>query len=358
MSSPVVTPLPKSVKTWAVVGFVFAGIYLLAAFVNFSIGAKAYQWIGFLALGVALLFGVGSLLALNQQYSWARVLLLIGGVIGLPLGLVMIAAANHMKKILLALPVDATISDPVEVPLEAERLEPMSFGARFAGIFLSPGSTFVDIVRKPGWLAPMLALVAPVVLFTEAMLWRIGMDRIIRMWFEQSPRAAQMAPEQVEQAVTQGARIGAIFTHAGALLGTPIFMLIVAGLGLLIVNAIFGKDLEFPVAFSVTCYSHLPSILASLMGLAMIFLGDVERFNVQNPIPTNPGFFLNPLETSKPLYVLASSLDIFTIWFLVLLGIGFSAATGRKVKSSSIFACFAGLWIVWVLIKLGFTLVM
>ena len=184
------------------------------------------------------------------------------------------------------------------------------------------------------------------------------MDRIIRMSLEQSPRTAQLTPEQVEQAVTQGARIAAIFTHAGALLGTPIFMLIVAGLGLLIVNAIFGKDLEFPVAFSVTCYSHLPSILASLMGLAMIFLGDVERFNVRNPIPTNPGFFLNPLETSKPLYVLASSLDIFTIWFLVLLGIGFSAATRRKVKSSSIFACFAGLWIVWVLIKLGLSLVM
>jgi len=250
------------------------------------------------------------------------------------------------------------MSSPVEVPLEAERLEPMSFGARFAGVFHSPGSTFADIARKPGWLAPLLVLVASAVLFTEAMLWKVGMDRIIRMSLEQSPRAAQMAPEQVEQAVTQGGKIWAIFAHLGGVLGTPIVMLIVAGLGLLIVNAIFGKDLEFPVAFSVTCYSHLPSILAMLMGLAMIFLGDVERFNVRNPIPTNPGFFLNPLETSKPLYVLASSLDIFTIWLLVLLGIGFSAATGRKVKASSIFACFAGLWIVWVLIKLGLSLAM
>jgi len=358
MSSPVVTPLPKSVKSWAVVGFVFAGIYLLAAFVNFSMGAKAYQWIGFLALGVALLLGVGSLLALNQQYSWARVLLLIGGVIGLPLGFVMIAAANHMKKMLLALPVDATISGPVEVPLEAERPEPMSFGARFAGVFHSPGSTFADIVRKPTWLAPLLVLVASAVLFTEAMLWKVGMDRIIRMSLEQSPRTAQMTPEQVEQAATQFARIGAISAHVGAFLGTPLFLLIVAGLGLLIVNAIFGKDLDFPVAFSVTCYSYLPSILASPMGLAMIFLGDVERFNPQNPTPTNPGFFLNPLETAKPLYSLASSIDVFTVWFLILLGIGFSAATGRKVKSSSVFGCYAGLWILWILIKLSFNLVM
>jgi hypothetical protein len=247
---------------------------------------------------------------------------------------------------------------PVESPSEAEGLAPMSFGARFAGVFHSPGSTFADIVRKPTWLAPLLVLVGSAVVFTEVMLWRIGMDRIIRISIEQSPRAAQMTPEQVEQAVTQGSKIGAIFAHLGSLLGTPVVMLIVAGLGLLIVNAIFGKDLDFSAAFSITCYANLPSVLASVMGLAMIFLGDVERFNPQNPTPTNLGFFLNPLDTSRPLYVLASSLDIFTIWFLVLLGIGFSEATARKVKSSSIFACFAGLWILWVLIKLGFALVM
>ena len=94
------------------------------------------------------------------------------------------------------------------------------------------------------------------------------------------------------------------------------------------------------------------------MGLVMIFLGDVERFNPQNPAPTNLGFFLNPLETAKSLYTLASSIDVFTIWFLVLLGIGFSTATGRKVKSSSIIGCYAGLWIIWILIKLGLALMM
>lgn len=323
MSSPVMTPLPKSVKTWAVVGFVFAGIYLLAAFVSFSMGAKAYQWIGFLVLIIGLLLGTGSVLALKQQYSLASLLLLIGGVMGLPLGIVMIAAAGQIRKTHLALPAAMTVSPPAEVQWEAGLPEPMSFGARFAGVFHSPGSTFADIVRKPDWLAPLLILVASAVLFTEAMLWKVGMDRIIRMSLEQSPRAAQMTPEQVEQAVTQGAKIGAIFAHVSAVLGAPIVMLIVAGLGLLIINAIFGKDLNFTTSYAVACYASLPGILGSLMGLAMIFLGDVERFNPQNPTPTNLGFFLNPLETAKPLYSLASSIDVFTVWFLILLGIGF-----------------------------------
>ena len=69
--------------------------------------------------------------------------------------------------------------------------------------------------------------------------------------------------------------------------------------------------------------------------------------------PTNVGFFLNPLETSKPLLALASSFDLFTIWFVVLLGIGFSQATGGKVKVRTIFLVYFGLWMIWVLGKVG-----
>ena len=88
------------------------------------------------------------------------------------------------------------MSSPVVTPPESELPEPMSFGARFTGIFLSPGSTFEDIARKPGWLVPLLVLVASAVIFTEAMLWKVGMERIIRMSIEQSPRTARMTPEQ------------------------------------------------------------------------------------------------------------------------------------------------------------------
>jgi len=89
------------------------------------------------------------------------------------------------------------------------------------------------------------------------------------------------------------------------------------------------------------------------MALAMILFGDLEHFNPENPSPTNVGFFLNPLETSKPLLTFASSFDLFTIWFVVLLGIGFSQATGGKVKALSMSLVYFGLWTIWVLGKVG-----
>ena len=63
-------------------------------------------------------------------------------------------------------------------------------------------------------------------------------------------------------------------------------------------------------------------------------------------------------ETSKPLLAFASSLDLFSIWFIALLGIGYSAASGGKVKALSISALFFGCWLVFVLIKVGFALIM
>src|SRR5205823_11743531 len=89
--------------------------------------------------------------------------------------------------------------------------------------------------------------------------------------------------------------------------------------------------------------------------IAMILFGDPEHFNAWSPVPSNARFFLGP-ETSKPLMSLAGSFDIFTFWFMALLAIGFSEATHRKAKSLSLFWCFFGLWMVLVLIKMGFAM--
>ncbi len=230
---------------------------------------------------------------------------------------------------------------------------PKSFLQRLVGVFVSPGATFADVARKPDFIAPLIVSILATMAVFETMLGRIGAERIVRQSLEQSGRASNMSPEQLQQALEQGAKFTGIFMHVTGLLASPIVLLVVAGLGLLIMNAIFGSRLKFKTAFSVTCYANLVSVLGAIIALAMILLADPEQLNAQNPVPTNPGFFFNPRETSKPLLSLLTSLDVFTIWFMALLGIGFSEAVSRKVKPTTIFLCFAGLWAVWVLAKMG-----
>jgi hypothetical protein len=244
------------------------------------------------------------------------------------------------------------MGDAVVKPADAEA-PAQSFPERLLGVFISPKETFADVARKPGFVAPLITLMIAAVAVTEVMLWKIGAERIVRMSMEQSGQASRMSPEQLDQAVTTAAKITGIAMHVGGVVGVPIYLLILAGLGILIANVIFGAQVKFGTVVSLVCYANLVSLLSSLMALAMMLFGDLEHFNVQNPIPTNPGFFLNVTEVSKPLYAFASSIDIFPIWIMILLGIGLSEGTGRKVKASSIFLVYLGFWALWVLIKIG-----
>ena len=180
-------------------------------------------------------------------------------------------------------------------------------------------------------------MVASIVVI-EAMLEKVGAGRIIRQSLEISGKAAQMTPEQLDQAVQKVATFTAISMRVGGVLGAPIFLLVIAAVGLFIVNVIFGASANFKTCFSVVCYANLVLLVGVVLGLVMILFGDVEQFNPENFVPTTVGFFLNPRETSKPLYVIASSFDIFRVWFIVLSSLGLSAATAEKSWDRSRFS--------------------
>jgi uncharacterized membrane protein YGL010W len=249
------------------------------------------------------------------------------------------------------------VSSPVSVPPEAES-PPMSFPERFLGVFISPGPTFEDIARRPGFIAPLIVAIVSGLVILETMLFKIGMGRMIRQSLEQSGQAAKMSADQLEGAVRTGATVGTVFAHVGVVVFGPAMLLILAALGLGILVLIYGAPAKFKAVFSATCYANLVGVLGVLMGVALILFGDPEHFNAQNPIPSNVGFFLNPLETSKPLYSLAGSADILWIWTMVLMAMGWSRVSGGKAKTLPVFLALAGIWLIWVLGKMGFAAIL
>ncbi|HEX5484220.1 MAG TPA: YIP1 family protein [Terriglobia bacterium] len=245
------------------------------------------------------------------------------------------------------------MSEQAGSTISAEQHPPeMSSTQRFFGAFMEPASTFASIARKPNFWPPLIALMVIWAAASELMLHVIGMDTIIRRSIELSGRANNMTPEQMQKAIDQGSKAGAIFAHL-SFLGVPIILIVIAAIGMLILKAVFGHPVGFKTAFSVTAYADLPSIIAGILGMIVIGFGDPASFNPRNFIPTNIGFYLSPESVSHPVYSIAMSLDVFSFWFMALLGIGFAAAAGSKVRARSVFFCFLGLWVIWVLIKAG-----
>jgi membrane protein DedA with SNARE-associated domain len=64
---------------------------------------------------------------------------------------------------------------------------------------------------------------------------------------------------------------------------------------------------------------------------------------LNNPVASNPGYFMNSAD-SPFWYFIASQVDIFLLWTLVLTAIGFS--TTGKVKMGTSFAIVIGWWVV------------
>lgn len=242
------------------------------------------------------------------------------------------------------------------LPDAQEGVPSRTFLARVLGVFIEPGETFEEIARKPDLFSPLVLLALVALSVAETMLARVGMGRIILHTLTQTGQAAKMSSAQLSQAVHQGAALASVLTQISAVLGVPIFLFVVAGFGMVVLKGFFGSEAKFKQVFSVTCYAYMPSIVGAVMAIAVILLGNPASFNPQSPAPTNLGFFLNPATTSQVALALASSLDIIIIWFLILLAIGISRVSGKKVKSSSLFMTYAGAWILLVIVKVGFAM--
>ena len=113
-----------------------------------------------------------------------------------------------------------------------------------------------------------------------------------------------------------------------------------------------GAETTFGQAYAITMYGWLPGILSAIVGTIALFAGaNPEGFDVNNPVGTNLGYYLDPETTGKFVRGMASSLDILSIWTIVLIGIGYACTS--KVKRSTAIIVVAVWFLVYKLVQAG-----
>jgi hypothetical protein len=101
----------------------------------------------------------------------------------------------------------------------------------------------------------------------------------------------------------------------------------------------------------IVAHAYFPWILYSLLFVLILYLKTPGTVDLDNPIATNLGAFL-PESTPKALMSLGKSLDIFSVWTLLLLSVGFAAVNPKKLKGKSLSIAVA-VWAIYVAIKMG-----
>ena len=214
---------------------------------------------------------------------------------------------------------------------------PMPESARIINTFFAPSKTFTDLRRNSSWWVPYLLISVVSLVFIYTIDREVGFEQVSKNEIAKSSRAEQFEKLPPDQKANQ-MRISTTITRAFSY-GTPVVALIaflvMAAVLMGTFNLGMGASVRFMTAMAIVIYGSLPSILAAILGIISLVAGgatgslDRDGFNIRNAVATNPAYFMDPT-SNRFVYIMASALDVFIIWNIILMGIGF--ACNSKVK--------------------------
>lgn len=247
----------------------------------------------------------------------------------------------------------------MEAPMQPPAAE-MGPAARLANVLFTPSKVFESIARKPGWdwLVPVALLL--VVLFVGSALTTSKMDvdaavaQQMKMMEKRQPGMSGEQKDKIETAIRGQMKF--FMSTPGRLLSMlflliPIFVVPAFYQG---IAAAFGKGIRYLGVVAGYAYAQIPMLLYWALSVVVTLPRDkidIEDAQLYRLVKSNVGAFLDPETTNRALLALASSIDLFSIWGLVLTAIMVSKTTKFTLKGS--FAVVGGLWAVWVLIQVA-----
>jgi hypothetical protein len=235
---------------------------------------------------------------------------------------------------------------------------PLSEAQRLVNTFVAPSKTFIDLRRSAAWWAPFLITVIFSTIFVYVVDQKVGFRKVVenqlRLQPKQAERFENMPASQRETAMERQTTI-----TKGISYGFPLLMLawhaIVAGVLLATLKFGASAEIKYKTLFALVLYASLPGLFKAVLAVVSLMAGVAsDAFTFQNPVATNPGYFIDAA-SSPALFSLLSSIDVLTIWTLVLAAIGITCVS--KVKRGTAFAVVFGWYAVTVLLGVGVTLV-
>jgi hypothetical protein len=235
---------------------------------------------------------------------------------------------------------DARIPPPPAAEPEPNALQ------RVIGVLFSPDATLASIARRPDWVLPLVILLIMSLAAGVVIAQHVDFGAAAREAIEQNKNAT---PEQVEKGVKIATGVGKVLTYLSPVL-SAIGLLVIAGV-LLLAFRLFGGEGDFKQAFSVTCYSSMPGVIKSVILMIIIVAkgGIIPAPQLATLVRSNLGFLVD-LKANPMAFAVLSSIDIFSIWFLALMIIGFAyLARVSRAKSAVVII---SLWLVVLCFKL------
>jgi hypothetical protein len=225
---------------------------------------------------------------------------------------------------------------------------PMGLFARLIGIVTAPAETYRSVVAHPTWLG-MLALVTLIMMLGTAlpMTTEAGQQAAIEAQVRQMESMGFQVNDQMYEGMQRGAGRMPYTAAAGILVGYPVMMAITAVILWVVFTAVMGGTASFKQVFTVVVHAW------AISALSVAFIAPLNVLRGEMTTAANLGVLLPMLEPGSFMARLAGMIDLFTIWWVVVLAIGLGVLYGRKTSSIA-----TGLFAVYAVIAVGLAAVL
>lgn len=217
--------------------------------------------------------------------------------------------------------------------------------------FWNPRKVFSEIGQKPSFFWILLAQVLLVLLVQMVLLQKIDIEATLH---EAMVRRGQaVSEEQLAEAVPSVMRVRkmAIFF---APLGSVAVLALLGGVYFLSLRLV-GSNAEYPPVFSALAHATWPPSLVQsvLLMLVAAFRSPFSASEIPKLVKSNLAAFL-PADVSPFLQVVAGLLDLFNVWYWVLLVMALREV--GEVKNRQAIVIVIVLWSIWALVQFGLQL--
>ena len=216
-------------------------------------------------------------------------------------------------------------------PVAGSTPAPKNLIARFIGVIMSPKATFQSLVPVPKWFGMLALSTVLVALFTALPLTTPAGKQAA---LEQQVQSRQSLGLQTsDEAYAQMERMQGVMpyiTGASILVMSPIIVAIFAGILFGIFNAALGGEASFKQVISILVHAGVISTVSAVLS------GAVNYFTGRVGSVTNLGALLPMLPEKSFGANLLGTVDIFLVWWLVVLAIGLGALYKRRTQPIAI----------------------
>ena len=204
-------------------------------------------------------------------------------------------------------------------------VERIGLGARLLGILTSPRETFERVIADPRWVGVLALSVGGVALLSGALM---GTDFAQRALLEQQVSSMEAfgmtVTDEVYAEIEQGGEFAAYSTFGFTLIGVPVVGVVLAGMLYGAGYGLLGARASFRQVFAVVAHAGVVFLVQQLFVVPLNYAREAIT------APTTLAAFAPMLDEGTFILNLLSAVDLFHVWWIMILSIGLAVAWNRR----------------------------